>query len=213
MKLQTIFTVLFFILAVIFAWLYIQQQPAAANWQALTENSDAYRAASEKDKEDFRSLLHTNAFSIQDTSLPFQDERLAKRYIKEFDGDTIKIDQLFRGNGMEQITRKIWVDRNTVADIARILAKYSNYDGIRLYLAKYPTYTVVQDPQRGVHLGNPSSYDHKLTVVVVTTKAGATAGQHVDSYKDATGALEGLYNYHDICPPTCPTGTSTLEQP
>jgi hypothetical protein len=217
MKPQSILNAVLLLIAIVFCFLYLNERPAAAKWNMLKEKSADFRNRKKADSVTLRTTLRTNLskFNLrpEDTSLPFQDDRLAKLYIKHFNDDTANINKFFANRGMQPITSQVWMDAGTLSDLARIVTE-NNYDGLRMYFAKYPNLQANPDPQRSAHPEDNGKYNEKFTLVVVTTKAG-TSGNHVDTYTDpSTGELEGLVNYHDICPPTCSSSTSTvLEQP
>jgi hypothetical protein len=142
------------------------------------------------------------------------DIGIAKEYIHQFNMDTVMIDKFLVTNNLPPITTQIWIDGATICNLAKFMAdSASGFDGLRFYLAKYPVFANYPDPIRGSHPNDRGAYDKRVTSVVVTTKKVGSG--HADYYINAQGQIQGLVNYHDICPPTCPptppAGSNGLE--
>lgn len=215
MKIANILALLFFLAAIVFAYLYFRQRPDAVYWGRLGINSDSASAIHERHKNELRDAINQKKVNLihLDSSLLFDDARLARAYIDTFDLDTADLNDYGTKKGRPRLTTEVWMDGNTVCALAKLIVQ-NNFDGVRLYLAKYPAIANMQDPERMSHTNDQGNYDHRYTLVVVTTKADSSSpNNHIDVFRDATGAVQGVYNYHDVCPPTCPSTGAILNQP
>jgi hypothetical protein len=142
MKPQSILNAVLLFIAIVFCYLYFNERPAATKWNRLKEKSADFRSRKKADSVTLRTTLRMNLsrFNLrgEDTSLPFQDDKLAKLYIKHFNDDTANINKFFTSRGMQPITSQIWMDAGTVSDLALIINE-NNYDGLRMYFANIQT--------------------------------------------------------------------------
>jgi hypothetical protein len=183
--------------AILFAILYFQEKAGNSGIAA----SKADTTGKPEFFESFRLPLSLESFWSQ----RFRSVQLAQRYIKQFRDDASVINPLLTQQGLQKLTNSIWMDGASLERIDSLI-RNAGCTGIRIYFAEYPRLADYPDPARP-----DNSLDRKFTLIIVTTKQDAT-GANVDSYTPlADGTVEGLYDYHDICPPTCPSVKSPLE--
>lgn len=217
MKISGFLAVLFILATFVFAYLFFQQRPDARNWEKLVANSDSASKIHQRNQDQLHKDYADHKINVTgiDSSIGFDDVRLGRAYIDTFNVDTTDLDKYLVAKGCPKMTREIWVDGNAVCDLAKLIVQY-NYDGVRLYLAKYGSLALLPDPDRRNHKNDQGAYDHRYTAVMVTTQADPKdPDNHMDVFQSPANAkvIQGLYNYHDVCPPTCPSTGAVLNKP
>jgi hypothetical protein len=167
----------------------------ASRWKIIQQGAEAYRKRTEAPfKEALRVVTN-----------PFSDPAIAKSYINNFMSDLDKIrDHCDAGT---YPTTSMWIDAAAIYRMAEYMAKSGGIaDGVSLYFAKYGVLNSADgDYTLRTSLDN-GKYNKQYTTVVVVTKNDGR-GSHVPYLTKVAGkyaageVYEGLYNYHDLCPP------------
>jgi len=212
MKISTFLAGLFFAGMVVFAILYFQERdarsketrPVRGRFVAARSKIDRFRAADTLQKGD-KMGMKTGMLQFNNTifSQPIDDKR-AKAYIRNYESMALDLEDDLEQVGLPPLTDEIWMDSASLCSLGRLITQ-NQYNGLRLYLAAYGLQRADNDPQRA----DKGNYDYHVTMIAVPTKNDPNmAYNYIDVYGDPkTSAFTGLLDYHDVCPPTCPTGT------
>jgi hypothetical protein len=165
----------------------------AARWRAIRQGAEAYR---QKTEAPYESLT-------RDSTIPFSDPELARRYIDNFTDDLSNLTR-YCGAGAYPTT-SMWIDKEAVYRITEYMQNsHDSADGVSVYFAQYGVQNQDGDRQRWSR-ADSGRYDNQYTGVLVVTRNDK--GYHIPFLRKVPGkysaadVYEGLYNYHDLCPP------------